>query len=80
MVFKKQSQKEEQEEEERPVLKPLVKEEPREAITLVVKEIPTEPVRTAVGKDEKEYDFVTIEEALTEILANQREILKFVKS
>jgi hypothetical protein len=85
MVFqKKQPIKEPEEQEEE--LKPLVKEsqreerETKESLTLVVKDLPTEQVRTAIGKDERNYDFVTIEEALTEILANQREILKFVKS
>lgn len=81
MVFqKKQPIKQEEEQEEQEELKPLVKENPKEVLTLVVKDLPTEQVRSAVGKDERNYDFVTIEEALTEILANQREILKFVKS
>jgi hypothetical protein len=69
-----------EEEEEQEELKPLVKETHKESLTLVVKDLPTEQVRSAVGKDERNYDFVTIEEALTEILSSQREILKFVKS
>jgi len=82
MVFqKKQPIKQEVEQpEEREQLEPLVKDSPKESSTIVVKDLPTEQVRSAVGKDERNYDFVTIEEALTEILANQREILKFVKS
>ena len=46
--------------------------------TVVVKEFPTQKVNRGVGDDGKEYQLITVEEALTEILNRVREIEKSV--
>lgn len=46
----------------------------KEKATLVVTQLPTEQVRNALGNDGKEYELVTIEEAITEILEKVRKL------
>ena len=46
--------------------------------TLVVKELPQQPVKDAVTEEGKTYTLVTIEEALTEMLISIREIKKSI--
>lgn len=41
---------------------------------IVVNELPTQQARIAVGDDKKEYELVTRDEALTEILQTMREL------
>lgn len=45
---------------------PKIKEEPK-GMTVVVKELPVQEVRSMVRKDGTKINFVTVEEALTEI-------------
>ena len=54
------------------------KEEKIKKSVLVVSELPTQQVRNAVDKDGNEYDVLTTEEALTEILSLVRQIKKSV--
>ena len=59
----------------------MPKEETKEEIkkpVLVVKDLPKQPVRFGLDAEGKEYEFITIDEALTEILAAVREIKKSV--
>ena len=51
-------------------------EKPKEV--LVVAQLPQQPAKEVIVEDGKHYVFMTIEEALTEILANIREIKKSV--
>lgn len=46
--------------------------------TLVVAQLPQQPVEEAIGEDGKAYTLVTIEKALTEILIAVREIKKSI--
>jgi len=48
--------------------------------TLVVKELPTQQITKFKGEDDVEYEVLTIEEALTEILAKVKENNKILKS
>jgi len=54
--------------------------EPKEVVkeTLVVRELPQQPVKEAVTEEGKAYTLITIEEALTEILTSIREIKKSI--
>jgi hypothetical protein len=72
--------KQEPQEELEPMSKESEVESPVEKITVVAKELPTEQFRAFIGKDGKNYEIFTTEEALTEILHGIREVLKFVKS
>ena len=47
-------------------------------VVQVVKELPQQEIRVGADAEGNEYNFVTIEEALTEILNNIREIKKSV--
>lgn len=83
MVYLKKQPVKEEQSEEHEELKPFEKEDPKEigeTIPIVVKDLPTEPVRIGIGKDDKRYAFFTIEEALTELLVGQKELLKIIKS
>lgn len=53
------------------------KEETKKSV-LVVNNLPTQVIRSGRDDDGKEYDLMTIEEALTEILQSVREIKKSV--
>ena len=55
-----------------------IKEEKTKKSILVVSELPTQQIRNAIDKDGNEYDVLTIEEALTEILNLVRQIKKSV--
>ena len=54
-----------------------IKEDNKKGI-LVVSELPTQQVRSGLDKDGNEYDLITIEEALTELLTHVRQIKKSV--
>ena len=55
-----------------------IKEEKTKKGILVVSELPTQQIRTLVDKDANEYEVLTIEEALTELLTHVRQIKKSV--
>lgn len=59
----------------------LMKEDKQEKIdkkVLVVQELPTQQLRSIKDQDGNEYDVLTMQEALTEILENTRQIKKSV--
>ena len=53
--------------------KPKKKEEPE---ILVVNELPTQPIRKVEGDDGKEYELITRDEAIKEILSKVKELHK----
>ena len=55
-----------------------IDKEEKQKEVLVVAQLPQQPAKEVIGEDGKHYVFMTIEEALTEILANIREIKKSV--
>ena len=54
------------------------KEEKNKKGVLVVSELPTQQLRSLVDKEGTEYDVLTIDEALTELVNNIRQIKKSV--
>jgi len=46
--------------------------------TLVVAQLPQQPIKEAITEEGKAYTLVTVEEALTEILISVREIKKSI--
>ncbi|HED06276.1 MAG TPA: hypothetical protein ENI61_06305 [Ignavibacteria bacterium] len=57
----------------------MVEDKKEEKDFIVVSELPQVQTRVAQGNDEKEYDIITRDEALTEILKNSREITERIK-
>lgn len=55
-----------------------IKEEKNKKGILVVSELPTQQIRTLVDKEGIEYEVLTIEEAITELLTHVRQIKKSV--
>lgn len=45
---------------------------------LVVSQLPTQQIRVAMGEDQKEYNVITVDEALTEMLRILRKVEKSV--
>lgn len=53
-------------------------EDKKEVRTLVVKELPQEPMRLVKGDDGSEYHLITIEEAIINIMEDVKQIKKSV--
>jgi hypothetical protein len=56
--------------------KPKGKKEEKGSKTLVVENLPTQQINKAIGDDGNEYDLITRDEALTEILETVRSLKK----
>lgn len=74
--MKKEEETETEEEQEMKPLKPIKKEKTTETDTVVVTELPTQQIREVIAEDGKKITLISIDEALTEILKNTREIKK----
>lgn len=57
----------------------MAEEKIEERDFIVVSELPQVQTRIAQGNDNKEYDMITVDEALTEILKNSRETIERIR-
>lgn len=56
----------------------IEKDKATERDFLVVSQLPTQQIRVAMGEDQKEYNVITVDEALTEMLRILRKVEKSV--